>query len=86
MTVHRTKRRSVAIPQYSLRIMSNNVTTEQPNEGSSQSGGIVRSVSPATMAGRSCHFIGFITMRLIIGVLMYVLVLIADVLSFALHS
>ena len=48
--------------------------------------GIVRSVSSATVAGRTCHSVGFVTMRLIIGVLMCVLVLSTDVLSFAWHS
>ena len=62
--------------------MPHNVTTEQSDKGPSQSGGIVRSVSPATMAGRTCHVVGFVTMRLIIGVLLCVLVLITDVLNF----
>ena len=38
------------------------------------------------MAGRTCHSVGLVTMRLIIGVLMCVLVLSTDVLSFAWHS
>ena len=38
------------------------------------------------MAGRTCHSIGFVTMRLIIDVLMCVQVLSTDVLSFAWHS
>ena len=38
------------------------------------------------MAGRTCHSVGFVTMWLIICVLMCVLVLSTDVLSFAWHS
>ena len=78
MTVHR-----VSIRLEQPTIMSLYVTTEQPNEGPSQSGWIVRSVNLATMAGRTCHSVVFVTMRLIIGVLMCVLVLIIDMLSFA---
>ena len=38
------------------------------------------------MARRTCHSVGFVTMRLIIGVLTCVLVLSTNVLSFAWHS
>ena len=76
------KKRHRSPGQYSLRITYHNVTTEQSNEGAQSVWGIVRSVSSATMAGRICHSVGFVTMRLIIGVLMCVLVLNTDVLSF----